>query len=225
MYKLFFIPFLVFITGYSAASDEISVDLNNLSNVSRVGNEMLSIESEFNGFEINRPLGSVELQGIDWVFYSKDSWESKVNTDAISPLQVIGKFNTENAKSVFSNNFNCSTGVSRNKLAFAGVLTAKGGFSFNVSMLPPGSYRLELYTHNWLSSSDVTACLNTPVGCVTIKNDITFEMTGIKNTIEFITQGLTEELTISYIATPRQFDYQQAQGYHALEAIKITEVK
>lgn len=211
-------------------ASEIEVDLKHLSNTSNVGNNVFSIQSTFNGFDLdnkngNQYIDDTELNGLDWAFWYGKTARIQKST-LISEIDYFGEVKHLIDDPVNSRVFYWDDGSSTdyahtasNALSIAG----NGGFSFSVTPTHPGQYHLDLYTHNWLSSSDVTACINNQ--CLTIQNDIGFHMTANKNTITFRTEKPQDELTVTYSRSPRQFDWSQQSGYHALEAINLREVK
>lgn len=213
----------------SIAASEIEVDLNNLSNISKVGTEQISIISEFNGYELSGAghRKDIELQGLDWqFFYDVATYVEKPNSEHIGALTDVGSVqHYPGDKPVHANRYTWNGGSSADYAdKFNNAMTlGDSGFSFTVSPAAVGRYKLDLYTHNWLSSSDVTACINQQ--CVTVKNDITTHMTGIKNSIVFNTDSVDDQLTVTYKRVARQWDYSQSEGYHSLEAINLSEVK
>ena len=213
----------------SVVASEIEVDLNNLSNISKTGTDKLSIVSEFNGYELSGAGNKkdIELQGIDWqFFYNVDTFVEKPNSDKIGSLTDVGSIeHMPGDKPVHANRYSWDGGSYADYAdQFNHAMSlGDGGFSFNVKPEGIGRYKLDLYTHNWLSSSDVTACIKQQ--CVTIKNDITTHMTGIQNSIVFKTDSADDQLIVTYKRVARQWDYSQSEGYHSLEAINLSEVK
>jgi len=213
----------------SVAASEIEVDLNNLSNISKAGTEQLSIISEFNGYELSGAghRKDIELQGLDWLFfYDVDTYVEKPNSEKIGAVTDVGSVqHYPGDKPVHANRYTWNGGSSADYAdKFNNAMTlSNSGFSFTVSPAAVGRFKLDLYTHTWLSSSDVTACVNQQ--CVTIKNDLALHMTGTQNSILFNTQSVDDQLTVSYKHVPRQWDYSQSEGYHSLEAINLSEVK
>lgn len=218
----------------NAVASEINVDLSRLSNVSEVGSNTLSITSEFLGYELDegkyRYARDVDLNGLDWVFlYGEHQRKDKPDTALIGNVMVVGELkqpNNSNAKNAIGNRYYWQGGDSTDysqELAFSGLLVGSSGFSFDAQPGKEGRFSIELYTHNWLSSADVTACIKKQ--CVTIKNDISFHMTSVKNTIVFESQSPDDIVEISYKRQYRQFDYESEQGYHSIEAIQLKEVK
>ncbi len=218
----------------NASASELHVDLNRLSNFSEVGTNTFSIASEFIGYELDegryRYAREVDLNGLDWVFlYSEHQRVEKENTDLISDVIVHGELKqiiNSDSKNALGNRYYWQDGDSTDynqELAFSGLLVGSSGFSFDVQPSKEGRFSVELYTHNWLSSADVTACIKKR--CITIKNDISFHMTSIKNTITFETESPDDTVEISYSRQHRQFDFETKQGYHAIEAIQLKEVE
>ncbi|WP_286298826.1 hypothetical protein [Vibrio apostichopi] len=218
----------------NVSASEIHVDLNNLSNISEVGSNTLSITNEFIGYELDegqyRYARDVDLNGLDWAFlYGKHQRIGKQNTDLISDVTVLGEFKqieNANSENAFGNRYFWQGGDStdyNHELAFAGLVKDSGGFSFDVKPNKPGRFVVELYSHNWLSSADVRACIKAQ--CVTIKNDISFHMTSVKNTVTFETQSADDTVEVFYFRQHRQFDFESEQGYHAIEAIQLREVE
>ncbi|WP_114633293.1 hypothetical protein [Vibrio splendidus] len=218
----------------NASASELHVDLNRLSNFSEVGTNRLSISSEFIGYELDegkyRYAREVDLNGLDWAFlYGDHQRVEKENIDLISDVTVSGELNqiiNSDSKNAFGNRYYWQDGDSTDynqELAFSGLLVGSSGFSFDVQPSKEGRFSVELYTHNWLSSADVTACINKQ--CITIKNDISFHMTSVKNTIVFESQSPDDIVEISYSRQYRQFDFELRQGYHAIEAIQLREVE
>lgn len=218
----------------SVYADEIAVDLERLSNVSTVQTTNLSIESEFIGYELDegkyRYARDVELDGLDWAFWYGDRQSvSKPSTYMISEATEVGEIKTvatDSSKNATSNRYHWQGGSSEDyltQLSYSGLLQRNGGFSFQVQPESNGKYSLELYTHNWLSSADVTACVANE--CITIQNDISFHMTSIKNTITFEIKNPDDVVDISFNRHYRQFDFETSQGYHGLEAIQLKEVQ
>ncbi|QFI38005.1 hypothetical protein FR932_09150 [Moritella marina ATCC 15381] len=159
--------------------------------------------------------------GLDWqFFYDVDTFVEKQNRDNIGAIKHM-----PGSEPVHANRYSWDGGSYADyaeQFNHAMVLN-DGGFSFNVKAEGIGRYKLDLYTHNWLSSSDVTACIKQH--CVTIKNDITTHMTGVQNSIVFNTTSIDDELTVTYKRVARQWDFSQSEGYHSLEAINLSEVK
>lgn len=218
----------------NASASELHVDLNRLSNFSEVGTNRLSITSEFIGYELDegkyRYARDVGLNGLDWAFlYGEHQRKDKPNSALIGDVKVIGDLkqvaNSE-TKNAVGNRYYWQGGDSTDynqELAFSGLLVGSSGFSFDVQPSKEGRFSVELYTHNWLSSADVTACINKQ--CITIKNDISFHMTSVKNTIVFESKSPDDIVEISYSRQYRQFDFESRQGYHAIEAIQLREVE
>ncbi len=218
----------------NASASELHVDLNRLSNFSEVGTNRLSISSEFIGYELDegkyRYAREVDLNGLDWAFlYGDHQRVEKENIDLISDVTVSGELNqiiNSDSKNAFGNRYYWQGGDSndyKQELTFAGLIQGTGGFDFHVKPGKQGRFSVELYTHNWLSSANVTACINKQ--CITIKNDISFHMTSVKNTIVFESQSPDDIVEISYSRQYRQFDFESRQGYHAIEAIQLREVE
>lgn len=218
----------------NAAASEIDVDLNKLSNVSEIGTDTLSIASEFIGYELNdgkyRYARDVDLNGLDWVFlYGEHQRKDKPNSALIGDVNVIGELrqvSNSETKNAIGNRYYWQGGDSTDynqELAFSGLLVGTSGFSFDVQPGKGGRFSVELYTHNWLSSADVTACVKKQ--CITIKNDISFHMTSVKNTIVFESQSPDDIVEITYTRQHRQFDFEARQGYHAIEAIQLREAQ
>jgi hypothetical protein len=219
----------ILLCSTSVAASEIEVDLNNLSNISKVGTDNLSIISEFNGYELSGAghRKDIQLAGLDWqFFYGVDTFVEKPNSDKIGGLTDIGSIkHMPGDEPVHANRYSWDGGSYADYAEqFNHAMSlGDGGFSFNVKAQGIGRYKLDLYTHNWLSSADVTACIKQQ--CVTIKNDITTHMTGIQNSIVFNTSSIDDQLIVTYKRVARQWDYSQSEGYHSLEAINLSEVK
>lgn len=218
----------------AAQSSELAVDLNNLSNVTEVESHGLILVSEFYGYELEegryRYANEVELDGLDWSFwYGEHQHVAKPDVNYISFVSEIGdleKVKNSSTKNAVGNRYFWDGGSSldySDQLADSAMILGTGGYKFTVRPGKEGEFVVELYTHNWLSSSDVTACLRNH--CTTVQNDITFHMTSVKNTIRFHATSPDEILTVSYQRSPRQFDFEQDKGYHALEAIQLMEVR
>ena len=219
----------ILLCASSVVASEIDVDLNNLSNISKVGTDKLSIISEFNGYELSGAghRKDIELQGLDWqFFYDVATYIEKPHSENIGAVTDVGSVqHYPGDNPVHANRYTWSGGSSADYAdQFNNAMTlADSGFRFTVSPAAIGRYKVDLYTHNWLSSADVTACIKQQ--CVTVKNDITTHMTGVKNSIVFNTISTDDQLTVTYKRIARQWDYSQSEGYHSLEAINFSEVK
>lgn len=215
----------------SAMANQINVDLHNLSNISSAGNVGLELRSKFNGYSIkqdseHRFVDTVSLDGLDWAFWYGSNKFVTSNTNLISDVNTFGTFEYKNETPVHGNQYIWLDGTSGDYSDHSNhaISANKGaGFTFTVTPNKIGTFELDLYTHNWLSSSDFTACLSER--CETIKNDISFEVTATKNSVKFSTTTKSDVITISYTVAPRQWDWSKESGYHSLEAINLNEVK
>ncbi|MDN3681249.1 hypothetical protein QWZ04_13055 [Vibrio tapetis subsp. quintayensis] len=223
--------FLLLTICSSAISSEIHVDLENLTNKAKQCSATLCAESEFIGYttkpnDKHRFARSVDLSGLDWAFwFGNDQKIAKPNADFIGPVTTFGKVTFIENQAVHGNQFYWENGQSsdyQDESVFSAAIR-HGGFSFQVSPNKIGAFQLDLYSHNWLASSDFEVC--TPTECIKIMNDITLHMTSIKNSATFTTQTPQDVITINYVMAPRQYDFDQSNGYHAIEAVKLTEVK
>ena len=217
-----------------AHSSELVVDLNDLSNVTEVESHGLTLISEFHGYELDegryRYANDVDLDGLDWSFwYGEHQHIAKPEVSYISNVRETGnleKVKNGTTKNAIDNRYYWDGGSSldySDQLADSAIIHGNGGYEFTVAPGKEGEFVVELYTHNWLSSSDVTACLKNQ--CTTVQNDISFHMTSVKNTIRFQSTSPDDQLVVTYSRSPRQFDFEQDKGYHALEAIQFMEVR
>lgn len=204
---------------------------NQLSNISTVAGESLLISSEFYGYTLSqgdsRYADVVDLDGLDWAFwYGEHRFTAKQGVDLISDVQMMGEYELKNEKPAHGNEYYWEGGSSKDYLDESNhAIYAKpgGGFSFQVKPGKSGDFRLDLYTHNWLSASEFTACLNEE--CVTIDNFYPTSIATTQNSVQFTTESDADILTIQLAFKPDQFGWSQNDGYLSLEAINLSEGK
>lgn len=223
-----------------APTKEIKIDLKDISNISTENAGLFTLKSKFNGYIISggllkrsealkgRYVDDVILDGLDWkLFFGKGDFLEKPKTNIISSIEYSESIEFElSTEDCFSHQYSWE-GLPKetllNKRSTGFFAKENDGFSFSIKLPPKKSkYKIDLYSISWLSSSDFKVCLKDV--CKSIKNDISAHMNSVKNSI-IINKGLSNEvLKINLSRKYRQFDWDKNKGFHALEAIHITEV-
>ncbi len=193
----------------------------------------VEIENSFSGYNLElyknqRYWQDVNLDGIDWAFwYGKDKSVSKVDSGLISKISLVGDVTIVTNKPVHGNKYYWRGGSYADYLNESGYgFTFNGdgsGISFTISPKKAGDFTVDVYSHNWISSSITTACVDSE--CVVSDNDITLYMTANKNKIRFTTVNAEQRLTVKLTRKASQWDFYEDHGYYSIEAINVKEGK